>query len=137
VEVDMSVEQLLAIELDAMRHAHIADGAARKRGMDRLHHGLWRADALEHGVSTDSLCHLHDTRYPFVAALGHDAVAPNAHASFCRVACPLMAMILSAPICFAERTPSRPTAPSPTTATVMPVFTLAAIRGKPAGAQHV
>src|SRR6266403_1470519 len=35
-------------------------------------------------------------------------------------------MILPAPICFAESTPSRPTAPSPTTATVAPGFTLAA-----------
>src|SRR5437764_12256037 len=35
-------------------------------------------------------------------------------------------MIRSAPICFADSTPSRPTAPSPTTATVMPGFTLAA-----------
>ena len=31
-----------------------------------------------------------------------------------------MAMIRSAPICLAERTPRRPTAPSPTTATVLP-----------------
>src|SRR5437879_6426271 len=37
-----------------------------------------------------------------------------------------MAMIRSAPFCFAERTARRPTAPSPTTATVMPGFTLAA-----------
>src|SRR5882762_11662654 len=37
-----------------------------------------------------------------------------------------MAMIRAAPICFAESTPSRPTAPSPTTATVAPAFTFAA-----------
>ena len=54
------------------------------------------------------------------------SVAPNSRASFCRVAWRLMAMIRSAPICFAESTPSRPTAPSPTTATVAPGFTLAA-----------
>ena len=35
-------------------------------------------------------------------------------------------MIRSAPICFADSTASRPTAPSPTTATVDPGFTLAA-----------
>src|SRR5437899_7412163 len=35
-------------------------------------------------------------------------------------------MIRPAPICFGESTPSRPTAPSPTTATVAPGFTLAA-----------
>src|SRR5206468_11734314 len=38
----------------------------------------------------------------------------------------LMAMIRSAPICFADSTASRPTAPSPTTATVAPGFTWAA-----------
>src|SRR5438874_12236811 len=35
-------------------------------------------------------------------------------------------MIRPAPICLAESTPSRPTAPSPTTATVLPDFTFAA-----------
>ena len=35
-------------------------------------------------------------------------------------------MIRSAPICFADNTPSSPTAPSPTTATVAPGFTFAA-----------
>src|SRR5882672_9105271 len=35
-------------------------------------------------------------------------------------------MIRSAPICLAESTPSNPTAPSPTTATVEPGLTLAA-----------
>src|SRR5437879_3970852 len=35
-------------------------------------------------------------------------------------------MIRSAPICLAESTPSNPTAPSPTTATVEPGFTFAA-----------
>ena len=37
-----------------------------------------------------------------------------------------IAMIRSAPMCLAESTPSNPTAPSPTTATVEPGFTLAA-----------
>ena len=35
-------------------------------------------------------------------------------------------MIRSAPICFAERTPNRPTAPSPTTTAVAPGLTFAA-----------
>src|SRR5256885_4973077 len=35
-------------------------------------------------------------------------------------------MIRSAPICLAESTPRRPTAPSPTMATVIPGFTFAA-----------
>src|SRR5215469_2122345 len=37
-----------------------------------------------------------------------------------------MAIIRAAPICLAERMPRRPTAPSPTTATVEPGFTFAA-----------
>src|ERR687883_613427 len=37
-----------------------------------------------------------------------------------------MVIIRAAPICLAESPPSRPTAPSPTTATVLPGWTLAA-----------
>src|SRR4051794_6375988 len=48
------------------------------------------------------------------------SVAPYSRASACRVSCRLKAMIRSAPSCRAARTPSRPTAPSPTTATVLP-----------------
>ena len=54
------------------------------------------------------------------------SVAPKARASFCRFAWRLIAMIRSAPICFADSTPSSPTAPSPTTTTVDPGFTFAA-----------
>src|SRR5437763_17022050 len=54
------------------------------------------------------------------------SVAPNSRASFCRDSWRLIAIIRSAPICLAESTPSRPTAPSPTTTTVAPGFTLAA-----------
>src|SRR5947208_13164027 len=54
------------------------------------------------------------------------SVAPNSRASFCRDSWRLMAIIRSAPICLADRTPRSPTAPSPTTATVLPGFTLAA-----------
>jgi hypothetical protein len=54
------------------------------------------------------------------------AVAPNARASSCRAARRLIAMIRSAPICLAESTPRRPTAPSPTTTTVLPGRTFAA-----------
>src|SRR5215217_6299824 len=47
-------------------------------------------------------------------------VPPYSKASCWRGWWRLIAMILSAPSCFAARTPSRPTAPSPTTATVLP-----------------
>src|SRR3954466_10722527 len=54
------------------------------------------------------------------------SVAPNSRASFCRDLCRLKMMIRSAPSCLAASTPSRPTAPSPTTATVLPGPTSAA-----------
>src|SRR5271165_1260915 len=54
------------------------------------------------------------------------SVAPKSFASFCRDGCRLIAMMRSAPICLAESTPSKPTAPSPTTTTVEPGFTCAA-----------
>src|SRR5438445_313614 len=55
------------------------------------------------------------------------SVAPNSRASFCRGSCRLIAMICPAPSCLAARTASRPTAPSPTTATVLPGCTWAAL----------
>src|SRR5215217_3330254 len=48
------------------------------------------------------------------------SVAPNSRASRWRDSCRLIAMIRSAPSCLAASTASRPTAPSPTTATVLP-----------------
>src|ERR671916_694888 len=48
------------------------------------------------------------------------SVAPNSSASFCRDSWRLIAMIRSAPSCLAASTAQRPTAPSPTTATVLP-----------------
>ena len=46
-------------------------------------------------------------------------------------------MIRSAPSCLAASTPSRPTAPSPTTATVLPGSGLGGDGAEPAGAEHV
>ncbi len=54
------------------------------------------------------------------------SVAPNLWASFCRDSWRLMAIIRVSPIWRAERTPSKPTTPSPTTTTVIQGFTLAA-----------
>ena len=48
------------------------------------------------------------------------SVAPNSRASAWRSAWRLNAMMRSAPSCLAARMPSSPTAPSPTTATVLP-----------------
>src|SRR5215472_11030363 len=54
------------------------------------------------------------------------SVARTPAPSFWRSSCRLIAMIRSAPSCLAAKTASRPTAPSPATATVVPGFTLAA-----------
>src|SRR6516225_3030471 len=54
------------------------------------------------------------------------SVAPNSSASFCRASWRLIAMIRSAPSSRAASTASRPTAPSPTIATVLPGRTSAA-----------
>src|SRR3954447_24496666 len=48
------------------------------------------------------------------------SVAPKSRASACRSAWRLNTMMRSAPSCFAARMPRSPTAPSPTTATVLP-----------------
>src|SRR4051812_8456787 len=48
------------------------------------------------------------------------SVAPNSRARSCRSSWRLIAMIRSAPSCFAASTARSPTAPSPTTATVLP-----------------
>lgn len=54
------------------------------------------------------------------------SVAPNSSARSWRDLWRLIAMMRSAPMCFAASTPIRPTAPSPTTATVDPACTRAA-----------
>src|SRR5579862_2810272 len=55
VATDEHKEHLLFVKLDAMRHADVADRAARARGAYRLHHGFLGADAFEHRVCTDAL----------------------------------------------------------------------------------
>jgi hypothetical protein len=68
VEVDVSEEELLAIELDPVRDADLAHGAAPARGTDRLHHRLLRTDTLQYRVRTDSVGQLLDAGHALVAA---------------------------------------------------------------------
>ena len=68
----MGIEQLLAIQLDAVRNPDVADGPAGARGTDRLHHRLLCADAFEHGVSADSFRQVFDAGNCFVTALDYD-----------------------------------------------------------------
>ena len=70
--MDVGIEQLLAVELDSVRDADVAHGPAGAGGTDRLHHRLVGTDALQDGVSTDSVRQLLDARNTLVAALGHD-----------------------------------------------------------------
>ena len=48
MQVHVREEQFRAIEPHAMRHADVADVAAGPGRVDRLHHRLLRADALQH-----------------------------------------------------------------------------------------
>src|SRR5574342_545302 len=48
-EPDVHEEERLCVELDAVRHADVANGAAGTGGADRLLHRLRGTDALQHG----------------------------------------------------------------------------------------
>src|SRR3954471_18265504 len=109
-----------------MRHADERHVSSWAGGADSLYHGLFGADALQHGVGTDAVGHILDARHALFAALAHDLGGAEFARQFCRLSCRLMAMMRWAPICFAESTPSKPTAPSPTTTTVEPGLTFAA-----------
>src|SRR3954466_10682524 len=70
------------------------------------------------------------------------SVAPKSPASFCRSSWRLKMTMRSAPSCLAASTPRRPTAPSPTTATVLPAPGVAGAGvggagGEPAVAEQV
>src|SRR5258708_38301330 len=70
--MNVGEEQLLAVELDPMRAADVAHGAATPSGLDRLHHRLLRTDTLQHRVHTDSIGQFLDSLHAFITALGHD-----------------------------------------------------------------
>src|SRR6266704_5469166 len=72
VEVNVGEEQSLAVELDPVRDADEGDVPPLARGVDRLHHRFLRPNALKHGVSTNSIGHVHDPGDALVATLSHD-----------------------------------------------------------------
>jgi hypothetical protein len=84
--------------------------------VDRLQHRLPGADRLDDGVRAEPVRELLDPLDALVAALLDDL----GRAELARQALPLIAMTRSAPSCFVASTASSPTAPSPTTATVLP-----------------
>ena len=119
-EADVAEEHLPHRQLDPVRDADVADQPAGPGGPQRLEHGLAGADALQHGVRADAVGELLDRAMPSSPRSVTSSVAPNARASSCRGRCRLIAITRSAPSCAAASTPHSPTAPSPTTATVMP-----------------
>src|SRR5438552_5320218 len=126
MQMDVREEQLLAVERNTVRHADVTYVAARTRGGDRLHHRLLGSNTLQHRIGPTPLVSSLMRATPSSPRSVTMSVAPNSRASFWRASWRLMAMILSAPNCLAERTARSPTAPSPTTTTVAPGFTFAA-----------
>ena len=105
----------------AVGDADVADVAAGPGGADGLHHRLLGADGLDDGVRAEAVGEVLDAGDALVAAFLDDVGGAELEGELLPVGSwRLMAMIRSAPSCLAARTPSRPTAPSPTTATVLP-----------------
>ena len=105
-----------------MGDADEADVPAGAGGADGLHHRLLGADGLDDasGRRARSVSSLIFAT-PVVAALLDDVGGAELAGERLPVGVAAdIAMIRSAPSCLAARTPSRPTAPSPTTATVLP-----------------
>jgi hypothetical protein len=85
MQMDVGEEQLLAIELDTVRDADIADPTAWADGADRLHHRLLRTDALKDRVCADAVGHILDAGHALVAALDNDVGRAKCQRKFCRV----------------------------------------------------
>ena len=108
-------------QFDAVRHPDVADHAAGTDRPEGLEHRLGGADALEDRVGTDPVGELHDRpRRRRRRARSRCRWHRTRRRAVCRGSWRLIAMTRSAPSCDAASTPHSPTAPSPTTATVMP-----------------
>ena len=97
-----------------------ADDRARPGDRERRRHRLTGTHALQSAVDTDPTGELQDRLHRGVAALGAISVAPNDRAISCRDGFRLSAMTRAAPSRQAAITAQSPTAPSPTTATMVP-----------------
>lgn len=106
-----------------MRYADVTNGTAGTCGANRLHHGFLGTNALQNRIRTDATGQLFDTINSLISTLSHDVCRAE-------LAGELLALFVPAHRDDAFRsylrTPRRPTAPSPTTATVKPGFTFAA-----------
>src|SRR3989442_1567800 len=72
MEVDVSEEQLLAVEFDAVRHADVTHRPAGARATDCLRHRLLRANALQNRIRSNAAGQFLDARYAFITTLGND-----------------------------------------------------------------
>ena len=72
MEADVSEEQLLTVEFDAVRHADVTHRPAGARGTDCLRHRLLRANALQHRVRSNAAGQFLGARYAFITTLGND-----------------------------------------------------------------
>src|SRR5436190_21976367 len=72
MDVHAAVEQRVTVDGHVMGHTDEANMSAGTRGVDRLHHGLLRADCLDRAVRTETVCQLFDLLGPLFAALLDD-----------------------------------------------------------------
>ena len=120
VDVDAGHEELVAGDRDVVGDADEADVAAGAGRADGLHHGLLGADRLDDGVGTEPAGELLDPGDALVAALLDDVGGAELAGERLPVGVaaerddPLGAELLGG------EDASSPTAPSPTTATVLP-----------------
>src|SRR5689334_5927126 len=72
VQMQVGKEQLCSIQFDSMRNANVAHEPTWTCRTDGLHHGFLRANALQYGISTDSIRQLFNPRNAIVTAFGYD-----------------------------------------------------------------
>lgn len=69
MEMNVSIKELFSVEFDSVWDADVAHVATTASGLDRLHHRLLGADALQHRVRTDSVGELFNAGHALVTAL--------------------------------------------------------------------
>src|SRR5438093_12290448 len=69
MEMDVTVKQFLAVELDAVRHADVTHRPAGARGTDCLRHRLLCANTLQNRVRSNAAGQFLDALYAFLTTL--------------------------------------------------------------------
>src|SRR5438034_10407216 len=78
--MDVSEEQLLTIERDTVRHADVADVAARARRFDRLHHRFLSTNTLQYRIGADSVLECVGTQESMMQAI--KSTRPGGHVGY-------------------------------------------------------